>query len=124
MKADITLDIFQFKDYRYFVNSWIKSQDKKGHGQLRKIGLYLRIAPVTITQIFRGDRELPIEAAPRLAEYLHLTGIHRKYFALATVKKQTILHLAYKYIRKNMEESCINVRRLYVLLVTSCYTFI
>lgn len=74
------MNIFEFEDYREFVRRWVASQRKAGYGQYRRIALRLRIAPVTISQVFKGDRDLPLEAALPLAEFMELGGIERRYF--------------------------------------------
>ena len=74
------LDVFQFTDYREYIKKWISLRPKNGHGQLRKLALHLRMASVTITQILRSDRELPLEMAPATADFLLLTGLAKKYF--------------------------------------------
>jgi uncharacterized protein (TIGR02147 family) len=80
MSQDNALDLFQYTDYREYIKAWIRLRPKNGHGQLRKLALHLRMASVTITQILRNDRELPIEMAPSTADFLLLTGLAKKYF--------------------------------------------
>ncbi|MFN3696710.1 MAG: TIGR02147 family protein [Pseudobdellovibrio sp.] len=80
MSQNNPLDLFEYIDYREYIKTWIRLRPKNGHGQLRKLALHLRMAPVTITQILRNDRELPLEMAPLTADFLLLTGLAKKYF--------------------------------------------
>ncbi len=72
-------EIFSYSDYKKYVHAWIKNKPNGGHGQYRKIAHYLRIATVTISQIFNGDRDLPLEQAPKLAQFLKLGRLEREY---------------------------------------------
>lgn len=72
--------VFDFSDYKKFVNSRIASMPRRGHGQFRKIAEHLRIHYTMISQVFRGDKDLSSEQALSLCEYLGLSDLETDYF--------------------------------------------
>ncbi len=76
------MNFFEFIEYKTLVNSWIARQPKAGRGQFRRIALHLEVNPVLISQIFRGPKNLTIEQAFALAEYLNASDLERDYFLL------------------------------------------
>jgi uncharacterized protein (TIGR02147 family) len=82
--------IFNFGDYKEFVNSWIdiqnasSAEDKVSY---RKVALHLNISSTMISQIFKGDKQLSLEMAYELCAFLNLSGNEIDYF-LALVELQ------------------------------------
>jgi uncharacterized protein (TIGR02147 family) len=74
--------IFEYDDYKQFVNSWIQNQERGGYGQYARFADVLSTTSVAISQIFKSDRELNLEQALKLADYLHLTDLEKRYFIL------------------------------------------
>ncbi len=74
------MNIFEFKNYKEFVDSWVKSKPKVGHGQYKKIADALGMSTVMISQVFSSDRHLSVEHAYELAEYLGLNDLEKEYF--------------------------------------------
>jgi uncharacterized protein (TIGR02147 family) len=77
---------FSYTDYKKCVNDWIDSQDKGGHGQLRKLSKYLGINSVVMSQVFRGDRDLTLEQALGVANFIGFSQPERDYFLLLVQK--------------------------------------
>jgi uncharacterized protein (TIGR02147 family) len=71
---------FEFEDYRSFVQARIKAKPGRGHGEYRKMAEYLKVHTSLISQIFRGAKELNLEQATRLSEYLGLAELESEYF--------------------------------------------
>lgn len=80
------MTLFEYHDYKLWVNDWIDSQPSGGHGQLRKLALYLEINSVVMSQVFRGDRDLTLEQALKVTQYLGMTELERDYFLLLVQK--------------------------------------
>ena len=72
--------IFDFADYRKFVASTLERMPKRGHGQLRKIAAYLSMHTTAVSQVFRGSKNLTLEQACGLCEYLALGQAESEYF--------------------------------------------
>ncbi len=86
------MTVFDFQDYKQFVNKWISLQKGGGHGQLRQLALHLEINSVVMSQVFRGDRELTLEQALGVCEYIGLTEMERDYFLLLVQKARAGNH--------------------------------
>lgn len=80
--STIMITIYQYQDYKIFINDWIKSRTKGGHGELRKMAEYLRISTTMVSQIFRGEKHLSLETACELTEFLALSEEESEYFLL------------------------------------------
>ena len=80
------MGIYEAEDYKLFVNSWIKSQPKSGHGLMGKMATYLKVNSVIITQVFRGSRELTLEQAFGVSQFLGLNKTESHFFILLVEK--------------------------------------
>lgn len=76
------MKIFQFEDYKEYVNDWINARPKKGRGEFLKIATKLNIHPTLVSHIFRGNKDLTLEQATLLSDYLHLNNLETDYFLL------------------------------------------
>lgn len=74
------MNLFEYDDYKQYVNDWISSRPKRGRGQLLKISEYLRIHSTLASHIFRGDKELSNEQAIELSNYLGHDELAEEYF--------------------------------------------
>ncbi len=74
--------IYHFDSYKEFVNAWVLQQPQKGHGEYRRMSLALGISTTMVSQIFKGDKELSLELACELSEYLLLDDDETDYFIL------------------------------------------
>ncbi len=80
------MNVFDYYDYKTCVNDWISEQASGGHGQLRQLSLHLEINSVVMSQIFRGDREITLEQAVGVSQFIGLTELERDYFLLLVQK--------------------------------------
>jgi uncharacterized protein (TIGR02147 family) len=74
------MKIFEFDNYKEFVTARLKSMPKLGRGQYRKIALALSMQPTLVSQVFNGDRNLTLEQACGLCDYLGLNELETEYF--------------------------------------------
>ncbi|MGZ3775220.1 MAG: TIGR02147 family protein [Pseudobdellovibrionaceae bacterium] len=86
------MDIFDFKDYKDFVNHTIEAMPKKGYGTYRKIAHHLNINSVMVSQIFKGDRHLTSEQAHNLSEFFGLNDLATDYFILLVQIQRAATH--------------------------------
>ena len=80
------MNVFEYKNYKHCVNSWISLQPKAGHGQLRQLALHLGVNSVVMSQVFRGDRDLTPEQALGVTQFMGLSELERDYFFLLVQK--------------------------------------
>lgn len=82
------MDVFQFNDYRDYVSARLKAMSGRGRGQFRKIADHLRMHPTTVSQVFKGDRNLSSEQAMGLAGYFQLGRDETEYWVLLSQCEQ------------------------------------
>lgn len=104
------MNVFDYYDYKLCVNDWVSEQASGGHGQFRQLSLHLGINSVVISQVFRGDREITLEQAIGVTEFLGFNEIERDYFILlvqkaraGTVKLKSIFEKQIQESRKSAE---------------------
>lgn len=76
------MKVFEFKDYKKFVNNWIKDQPKGGRGQIRKMADHLRVSTTLLSQVLKGEKHFSLETAAELTDYLGLNDKETEYFIL------------------------------------------
>lgn len=94
------VNIFEYANYKEFVNNHIESLPQKGRGFYRKLALHLNINSVMISQIFKGSRDLTPEQALQICELLGLDELSTEYFILLVQKDRS----GYYSYKKRLEE--------------------
>jgi uncharacterized protein (TIGR02147 family) len=74
--------IHHYDSYKEFVNAWVTQQPQSGHGEYRRMSMALEVSSTMVSQIFKGSKELSLELACELAEYLSLSEDETEYFLL------------------------------------------
>ncbi|HVK61069.1 MAG TPA: TIGR02147 family protein [Bdellovibrionales bacterium] len=100
--------VFDYDDYKLFVNEWIADQPRGGHGLMRKIAEYLSINSVVMSQVFRGDRDLSVEQALGITKFVGLNELERDFFLLLVQEARagtTELKSVYKKQREAINEA-------------------
>lgn len=82
----MSTDLYAHSDYKAFVATHLEQLPKRGHGEMRRMAASLRVHPVVLSQVFRGQRDLTPEQACELAHHLKLTEPERDYFLLMVQK--------------------------------------
>ncbi len=74
--------LYEYTDYKKFLNAWVESQPKQGHGEYRRIAMTLNISTTMISQVFKSTKHLSLEMACELCDYLSLEEDEIEYFLL------------------------------------------
>lgn len=74
--------IYSFSNYKDFLRNWMETRPQKGHGELRRMALHLKIHPTRMSQIFSGSQHLSMEQACALGAYLALGPSEVEFFLL------------------------------------------
>lgn len=74
------MSLFDFKDYRAFLEAFVKSQPRKGHGYKLKMAEALRVHPTLITQVLKGHKSFNMDQAYALAQFMELNDLEKDYF--------------------------------------------
>lgn len=72
--------VFDFTDYKEFIRTWVENQPKKGRGEFLNMATMMKVHTTQISQIFKGPRDLSLEQADSLADYLNFGTNERRYF--------------------------------------------
>lgn len=75
-------NIYEFNDYKEFVNYWLEIQPKAGRGLLSQIAKELGIHTTLLSHTLRGDKHLNSEQGILLADYLGLSENECHFFLL------------------------------------------
>lgn len=101
--------LYEFTDYKIFLNEWVESQPKKGHGEYRRIALSLNVSTTMISQVFKADKHLSLEMACELCDYLSLSEDEIEYFLLLVEHQksgsQKLANRLLKQIKKKQERA-------------------
>lgn len=76
------MTVFEYDDYKRCVNAWVASHPKNGYGLYSKMAEYLGTNSVIMSQVFKGDRDLNLEQAAKLAQFMGLGTNETDYFLL------------------------------------------
>lgn len=72
--------IYLYKDYKKYVNDWIKQRPQNGRGQLQKMAKHLGVHSTMMSHVFKRDTHLSEEQSCVLTEYLGLNEQETHYF--------------------------------------------
>lgn len=96
--------VFDFVDYKLFVNKRVQDKPKNGRGEYKRIADYLGVSSVLISQIFKGPKDLSMEQAFKTCEYFGLIELEKKYFlGLVSLAKAGTFELK-KHYEKELED--------------------
>ncbi|MFN9067384.1 MAG: helix-turn-helix domain-containing protein, partial [Bdellovibrionales bacterium] len=73
------MKIFDYDNYKKWFIDWVDNRPNKGYGEFSKLAEFLNSSSTVISQIFKGDRDLSLEQAKKLAEFCQLTDLETKY---------------------------------------------
>lgn len=76
------MNLFEYADYKKFTLDWVHQQPKQGRGLLSSFARILGTNTVTISQIFRADRQLKAEQGLKLSRFMGLKGLEEEYYLL------------------------------------------
>lgn len=106
------MKVFDYSDYKKYVVFHFHSMPKKGHGQYARMANFLTINSVTVTQIFKGDRDLTIEQACLLQDFFGFSELENQYFVGLVEKARASHHKLKKMIQKRLDEILTKSRSL------------
>lgn len=99
------MSVFEYHDYKPFINDWIHSLPKQGRGELKRISEYLGVSTTMMSLVFRGNKHLNLELASVLAEYLALNEEETDFlFLLVEYQRAGSQRLKQKLRRKVLKE--------------------
>lgn len=106
------MSIYEFNDYKDFFNHWVESLPKKGHGEYRRVALALNVSTTMVSQVFKGDKELSLELACDLCEYLNMGEDEADYFLLMVEHRRAGSAKLQKRLQRQIKERQEKARKL------------
>lgn len=101
------LNVFNYTDYRSFLNDWIKRDPTKSRGQISKLASESEIDPALLNKILKGDRELTIEQGIAVADAIKLNrDEHRLFYLMVCLARAGTPKL-----RSYLEREILSLRR-------------
>ncbi|MES2767758.1 MAG: TIGR02147 family protein [Bdellovibrionota bacterium] len=104
------MKIYEFSDYKAYVNQRVENMPNKGRGQFRKFAELLSVNSVVVSQIFKGARELSLEQANILSNYFGMGELEKEYFFLLVQKGRTSNHELTKYYDQKLKKIAIEMQ--------------
>jgi uncharacterized protein (TIGR02147 family) len=74
------MTIYDYTEYKRFLNDWIHAMPKQGRGQARRLSEHLGVNSVVVSQILSGSRHFSIEHALDAAKFFALDERATDYF--------------------------------------------
>lgn len=74
------MTIYEFANYKLFLQELLKTLPRKGHGQARKLSEHLGVNSVVISQVLSGDRHFTPEQALSVGAYFGFDERATEYF--------------------------------------------
>jgi len=96
--------IYEYRDYKKWVNDRIAAMPKGGRGQYMRIVEALGTSSAIITQIFKGERELTPEQAVLLSDHFGLSKLERQYLLLLVTYSRAGSHRYKKILEEELAE--------------------
>jgi len=98
--------IYEFEDYKKYINTWIEGQPKKGRGEFKKISEAIGVHSTMVSHIFKAEKQLTMDQAFLLTEYLGFSQLETDYF-LTLVRFERSGHFKYK---EKIKEELIEIK--------------
>lgn len=76
----MTLEVFDYTDYRNYLRDYLHSLPHRGYGQLAVISRALSLNPSTLTLVLQDQKDFTPEQANDLCEHLGFTELESQYF--------------------------------------------
>lgn len=83
---DTFINIFEFSDYRVFLNSWLKVAKNNKAMNLSRLAEVAQVHPTFLSHILSGNKHLSFEQAAFISQKIGLTHLEQDYF-------YTIIHI-------------------------------
>lgn len=78
----LNVNVFDFKDYREFLSTFISQQPKGGWGWRMKVARWIGTQSQFVSQVLSGKNDFSLEHAAQLADALDFTPQEKEYFIL------------------------------------------
>jgi uncharacterized protein (TIGR02147 family) len=74
------MTVFEFDNYKIFIEKRFKLMPKGGYGQAKKLAEHMGVSTTFVSQVLKGNKELNLEQAANVCAFLGLTELETEYF--------------------------------------------
>jgi len=74
------MSVFNFENYKPFVREKIAAMPLRGRGEFQRMAASMQMHTTTVSQVFRGEKDLTLEQAAKLCRHWGLTSTESDYF--------------------------------------------
>lgn len=96
------MNVYKYESYKDFVNDYVRSLPKGGHGEFKKIADSLRAHTTTISQIFKGEKHLTLDQSHKLSLHFGLNELETEYFITLTLLERESGHQFRTFLLKRL----------------------
>lgn len=76
------MNIFDSENYRKWIKSRLHSMPKQGHGQSRKLALYLNVSTTLVSQVLAEEKHFTLDQAHLCTEFFLMNELESRFFML------------------------------------------
>ncbi|MFP5519253.1 MAG: TIGR02147 family protein [Bdellovibrionia bacterium] len=112
----MVISIYDFEDYRLYLNTWIEQQSQKGLKS--KFASVMNVSTTLVSLILKGEKQISLEQATELVDFLGLSDRESDYFFLlvelsraGTHKLKNRLKLKIKIAKKEAQKVSSRVKK-------------
>lgn len=98
------MKIYEFLDYKNYINTWILNQPKGGRGQIKSMASFLRVSTTLLSQVLKGDKHFSLETAAELTEYFGFDENESEYFLLMLDHQRAGSHKLKKLLERKLKK--------------------
>lgn len=80
--------IFEFKDYKKFIITWIEQGPQKGHGQRKLLAEAMDCQTAYVSHVLNGSNHLSLEQAEKCAKWMGLDSEETEYLILLVLAQR------------------------------------
>lgn len=104
--------VFDYRDYRKFINDLILSRPKKGYGEYRRIAESLSVSTTIVSQVLKGDKVISMEMANDLCDYFNLDEDSSEFLLLLVEKERAGTQRLKNRLEKLIDDKQLKFRKL------------
>jgi len=96
------MNVFEFTDYKAYLNNYISSLPKKGRGQAGKLAEHVGISAVIVSQVLKGNRHFSEEQMLEVSGYFGFSSLETDYLMLLVRHQRAGTHSLKQRIMKEV----------------------
>lgn len=96
------MKLFEFENYKEYVRKRTKNMPHGGRGEYLKLGKFLGVNSVVVSQIFKGQRNLTDEHAYLITKYFGFNELETEYFMLLVDLEKSAHFEHKKYLKQKI----------------------